>query len=254
MWGALRRVLILSPLSTAPGWQTHSHTGQSQATPHGTVPMARQALFSLLGASIQAADAQVAAPPHGPAGSGAASVDERSQLHLAPWVGTKAMWLSGTKRERCSRALMGPTHPTPPNPKPVTPRGQSQTSLGALECTEMLRPQRRSQGSQSMRKRMEVTARRWQSWDQPWSVGQGTARAAERASPLTSAPNTWEKVKVEPTQPARLQTPPGSVQLPVSLDPQVWHVHNAPSSSIHRESRPDPSANTPGSLLSSPRR
>ena len=55
---------------------------------------------------------------------------------------------------------------------------------------------------------MEVTARRWLSWDQPWSVGRGTARAAERAPPLTSAPNTWEKVKVDPTQPARLQTPP----------------------------------------------
>lgn len=195
MWGALRRVLILSPLSTAPGWQTHSHTGQSQATLHGTVPMARQTLFSLLGASIRAPDAQVAAPPHGPAGSGAASVDRRSQLHLAPWVGTKAMWLSvsGTKQERRSRALMGPTCLCPQTRNQSTPRGQSQTSLGALECTEMLRPQRRSQGSRSTRKRMEVTARRWQSWDQPWSVGQGTTRAAERAPPLTSAPNTWEK-------------------------------------------------------------
>ena len=83
-------------------------------------------------------------------------------------------------------------------------------SLGALECTEMLRPQRRSQGSQTSRKGMEVTARRWLSWDQPWSMGRGTARAAERAPPLTSAPNTWEKVKVDPTQPARLQTPPRS--------------------------------------------
>ena len=81
-------------------------------------------------------------------------------------------------------------------------------SLGALECPEMLRPQRRSQGNQTRRKGMEVTARRWLSWDQPWSVGRGTARAAERAPPLTSAPNTWEKVKVDPTQPARLQTPP----------------------------------------------
>lgn len=80
-------------------------------------------------------------------------------------------------------------------------------SLGALECTEMPRPQRRSQGGQT-RRGNGADSQEVAELGPALVCGVGHSQSRREAPPLISAPDTWEKVEVDPTQPAGLQTPP----------------------------------------------
>lgn len=68
---------------------------------------------------------------------------------------------------------------------------------------------------------MELTARRWPELGPALVCGVGHSQSRRGHHTLISAPDTWEKVEVDPTQPAALQTPPRAAQLPMSLGPQV---------------------------------
>lgn len=100
---------------------------------------------------------------------------------------------------------------------------------------------------------MELTARRGgRSWDQPWLQWGGAQPEMERGITPDSCPDTWEKVEVGSHSTSRAADPPRAAQLPMSLDPRSGKYTMLPAHP-NRESRP-PTVNTPGSLLSSPRR